>query len=125
MTTAETAVKSSYHYTHNSTPKSSVILSKGGYGDNYYYKYDVNIPAGTAVAYKVWRASELYSVDSADFCGKTEVDGEVVISASVKGSDVVDKTVIIDKPITVLYTLYKSGDHSRRAYFDLTYESWQ
>lgn len=126
MTTAETAVKSSYHYTHNSTPKSSVLLEKSNYGDNYYYKYNVNIPAGTAVTYKVWRASETFSdSDVANFYGKTKVGGKVVIYASVKGSSVVRKTVIIDKPITVLYTMDKSGDHSRKAYFDLTYESWQ
>lgn len=120
-----TETKRSYHYSFSS-PCSSVILDYSGYGANYYYKYDVDIPVGTTVNCKVWRASELYSSsDSASFYAYTEENGEAVLGWSVKGTGVVDKTVVIDKPITILYAMYRSGDHSRIAYFDLTYDGWQ
>ena len=124
MTEALTQGRNVLHYTTSDT-NTVVVLGSGGYGNNYYRKYDVNIPAGSEVNYTVYRGYSSFSADGGSFYADSS-DGEYMIELSNVTPSAIIGTITTPKDITALYASYYSGDQVyRNAIFDLKVTGWQ
>ena len=124
MTEALTQGRNVLHYTTSDT-NTVVVLGRGGYGKNYYRKYDVNIPAGSEVNYTVYKGYSLYEEDDGSFYADSS-GGEHMIALSNVTPSAIIGTITTPKDITALYASYYSGDQVyRNAIFDLKVTGWQ
>ena len=124
VTEALTQGRNVLHYTTSDT-NTVVVLSSGGYGKNYYRKYDINIPAGSEVNYTVYRGYSSLG-DSGSFYADSS-DGEHMIELSCVTPSAKIGTITTPKDITALYASYYSGADKvyRNAIFDLKVTGWQ
>ena len=116
--------KNALHYTTNDS-NTVVALSSGGYGTDYYRKYDVNIPAGSEVNYTVYKGYSSFGGDDGSFYADSS-DGEHMIELSCVTPSAIIGTITTPKDITALYAAYYSGDKVYRiVIFDLKVTGWQ